>query len=311
MKRSPKRTRLFNFSKSIDAVGKEDRLNALRKLAVENLEERQLLSASTLAEAAAINDLASDTAIVARQDAFQPIDVSNAVGDETPSLVVTTESDVVDPTDGLISLREAVAYAKADSTLGDTITFASNVESIALTYGDGWSSNEIIVDYDVNIGDENTRVTISNENFGVFRVSGAVNATFNGVSIGRDTEDLEPSWGGGAFLVESGANVVVNNATFTGNNGGEGGAIQVDNANLTVNRSKFIHRSRRTATRSMFRTESSRSTIRSLPRMRATPARSSDATRTCACTTLPLRITKQAVSISKAVTTSQCTTASS
>ncbi|MBQ2790977.1 MAG: fibronectin type III domain-containing protein, partial [Thermoguttaceae bacterium] len=42
---------------------------------------------------------------------------------ETPSTVVTTLSDVVDKYDGEISLREAIAYAEADATLGTTITF--------------------------------------------------------------------------------------------------------------------------------------------------------------------------------------------
>ena len=43
---------------------------------------------------------------------------------ETPSLVVTSGSDVVDAFDGEISLREAILYAETDATLGDTITFA-------------------------------------------------------------------------------------------------------------------------------------------------------------------------------------------
>ena len=229
MKRSPKRTRLFNFPKSIDAVGKEDRLNALRKLAVENLEERQLLSASTLAESAAINDLASDSAIVARQDAFQPIDVSNAVGDETPSLVVTTESDVVDPTDGLISLREAVAYAKADSTLGDTITFAANVSTVSLTQG------AMTVDFSVKIGDDATTVNVACNDDGTFMVIGSVDVAFSGVSISGSSDNS-------ALYIANGANVTVKNATFNNNFGTNGGAIHVrENCNLKVYNSEFMN----------------------------------------------------------------------
>ena len=54
---------------------------------------------------------------------------------ETPSLIVTTQQDIVNPYDGLISLREAIAYATADvptGTLKDTngnftITFDSTI----------------------------------------------------------------------------------------------------------------------------------------------------------------------------------------
>ena len=46
---------------------------------------------------------------------------------ETPSLVVTTTSDAVDPLDGLISLREAIAYAN------------SNPDVSTITFGDGSS----------------------------------------------------------------------------------------------------------------------------------------------------------------------------
>ncbi len=52
---------------------------------------------------------------------------------ETPSLVVTTNLDVVDDTDGLISLREAIWLAEADSTLGDTISFAASLKGKTIT----------------------------------------------------------------------------------------------------------------------------------------------------------------------------------
>ena len=43
---------------------------------------------------------------------------------ESPSAVVTTVLDVVDPDDGEVSLREAMLYAIADPTLGGVVTFA-------------------------------------------------------------------------------------------------------------------------------------------------------------------------------------------
>ena len=45
---------------------------------------------------------------------------------EPPSTVVTTNLDVTDPDDGVISLREAILHSLADPTLGRHITFDLN-----------------------------------------------------------------------------------------------------------------------------------------------------------------------------------------
>ncbi|MBO7726767.1 MAG: hypothetical protein J6S40_09920, partial [Thermoguttaceae bacterium] len=50
---------------------------------------------------------------------------------ETPSTVVTTLSDVVDVTDHLISLREAISYAES----GDTVTFDASLAGKTITLG--------------------------------------------------------------------------------------------------------------------------------------------------------------------------------
>ncbi|MBQ6826593.1 MAG: right-handed parallel beta-helix repeat-containing protein, partial [Thermoguttaceae bacterium] len=52
---------------------------------------------------------------------------------ETPSLVVTTSSDVVDEADGLISLREAIQYAETDASLGGVITFDASLKGKTIT----------------------------------------------------------------------------------------------------------------------------------------------------------------------------------
>ncbi|MBQ2790283.1 MAG: hypothetical protein IJE97_11660 [Thermoguttaceae bacterium] len=52
---------------------------------------------------------------------------------ETPSLVVTTDSDVVDEMDGLISLREAILYAESNASLGGAITFAPSLKGATIT----------------------------------------------------------------------------------------------------------------------------------------------------------------------------------
>ena len=52
---------------------------------------------------------------------------------EVPSLVVTTNSDVVDEIDGKISLREAILYAEADATLCNAIAFAPSLQGQTIT----------------------------------------------------------------------------------------------------------------------------------------------------------------------------------
>ena len=134
MNKASKNRRTSKTNARIDAT----RVSSLRKLGLENLEERQLLSASTLIEAAAISDLTSSAAIVAQQSESETaIDLSNAVGDET-NLVVTTLADVV-AEDEFLSLREAVQIANSDPDNQYTITFDSSLKggTIMLNGDDG------------------------------------------------------------------------------------------------------------------------------------------------------------------------------
>ena len=56
----------------------------------------------------------------------------SAVPEYEKSLVVTTLADVTDASDGVVSLREAIAYAEA----GDTVTFAPSLDGGVITLGD-------------------------------------------------------------------------------------------------------------------------------------------------------------------------------
>lgn len=89
---------------------------------------------------------------------------------ETPSLVVTTLSDVMNSDDGLISLREAIGYSKADAALGKTITFNENLVggTIVLALG------EVIITDGVTItGPGRNLLTINaNRLSRVFNISG-------------------------------------------------------------------------------------------------------------------------------------------
>ncbi|MBQ8286467.1 MAG: hypothetical protein IJZ10_09205, partial [Thermoguttaceae bacterium] len=106
-----------------------------RSLRLENLESRALLSVTTFEAETAV---ALETQTFAPAPNVETIDLAplaQGASTETPSLVVTTVGDVVDATDGQISLREAIAYSEADATLGGVVTFASSLQGATLTLG--------------------------------------------------------------------------------------------------------------------------------------------------------------------------------
>ena len=96
-----------------------------RSLRLESLEERALLAVIGGMESTADEFIA-------------PLpDILRATGDdaESPSLLITTLSDVVDSTDGLTSIREAIAYAERFSS-SVRVSFANGLEgTITLTGG--------------------------------------------------------------------------------------------------------------------------------------------------------------------------------
>src|SRR3954453_5010497 len=84
------------------------------------------------------------------------------------ALVVTTASDTVDPDDGLLSLREAMAQSNATATV-DTISFAASLEGQTLTLAQGelTISRDVTIDGDLN--NDGVEVTLSGgftESFG-------------------------------------------------------------------------------------------------------------------------------------------------
>ena len=118
------------------------------RLAFEHLEQRQLLSVTPCAAGSesayfAMNAPDMMEAVMANPE-LQP-QAGEALSEETPSTIVTTTDDVVNPNDGLISFREAVELYSA---AGDTITFAEGNKTLTvdravavnknLTIGDGF-----------------------------------------------------------------------------------------------------------------------------------------------------------------------------
>jgi hypothetical protein len=148
---------------------------------------------------------------------------------EVPSLVVTTADDVVDPFDGLTSLREAISYANtlaADNTItfdpsldGDTITLTQG--PLELTAGSGTTTI-----------DGGGQIAVSGDNaFLVFQIDSGATAALSGLTI----EDGSAETGGGICNAGS---LTVSNSTLSGNlaAGGleAGGGILNEAGSLTV-----------------------------------------------------------------------------
>ena len=138
------------------------------------------------------------------------------------NIVVTTGADIVDPMDGLISLREAIQYA-AD---GATIAFANEVTALTL---DVVQYGSLLIDKDLSIYGRN--VTISGSaNVPVFQMSGSA----EGGNLTVYLERLNINAGGG--IVASYVDLTLSNMSITDNIVGsaQGTVISVRNGSLTL-----------------------------------------------------------------------------
>ena len=213
----------------------------------------------------ALNEAASNPALDAGDDGLAPAtdargfsrdDVAGAANNGTNvsdlgafeashSLVVTTLADAVDATDGLLSLREALALAQQDPTTADTITFDAALTGgmIVLTNGELAVDSDVAIDGDTD-ADNVADITISGNNTSrVFAVTGG-DVTFDALTIiyGGNTDF------GGNVAVLSGAALTIVNSTlidgFAFNSGGgianyTGGTLTLINSTLSSNQSSY------------------------------------------------------------------------
>ncbi|MGI6402336.1 MAG: choice-of-anchor Q domain-containing protein [Thermoguttaceae bacterium] len=152
---------------------------------------------------------------------------------DTPSTVVTTDLDVIDPNDGLISIREAIAYAEQ---FGSTVTFSPEMDgstieldgpiSLALNVSIDGGGHDVTLD-----GGRNGSVIEINIPFTQANVP---NIYIRNLSItgGKGTN-------GGAINILDG-NVYLDNLAIWGNEATKyGGAIYAYDSELTVNNSRI------------------------------------------------------------------------
>ena len=136
---------------------------------------------------------------------------------ELPSLVVTTAADVVDPFDGVTSLREAIAYA--DSLSGDnTITFDPSLNGATITLTQG--QLELTAGSGKTTIDGGGQIAVSGNNANrVFQVDSRANAvlanlSIEGGSVSNSSVFDSSAFGGGIY--NAGA-LTVSNANVAGN----------------------------------------------------------------------------------------------
>ncbi len=179
---------------------------------------------------------ASATTLLEQDQTGSGYSITRTIGSastlEIPSLVVTTDSNVIDDLDGEISLVEALAYAQAGVTAADgssTITFASNVNEITLEYEytiSAASGKEIVID-----GGDHVTIT-SGKNTRLFNIAAAADLTFRNITLKANGN---VNGDGGMFLV-SGANTSLEFNGVTVDGGGTSAVKNAENGGMILSK---------------------------------------------------------------------------
>jgi CSLREA domain-containing protein len=140
-----------------------------------------------------------------------------------PSTIVTTELDIVDAEDGLVSLREAITFANANAGL-DTITFnipGGGVRTIALTSALPVITDAVVIDgYTQPGASPNTSIN-GNNSVLLIELNGSGAGAVSGLNInggGSTVRGLVLNGFGGegaVYLTGAGGNVVAGNLIGT------------------------------------------------------------------------------------------------
>ncbi|MDO5309504.1 MAG: choice-of-anchor Q domain-containing protein [Planctomycetia bacterium] len=156
---------------------------------------------------------------------------------DTPSTTVTTELDVVDPTDGLISLREALIYAEqASNQLGNTVRFSAELDGTTIVL-----DSPITLARNVRFDGAGYDITLDANGTGpVFNIS--IDQTYNDINANVPNVYLsnltltggKNNSSGGAINITAG-NVSLTNLEIFGNEASKyGGAIYAYDSELTI-----------------------------------------------------------------------------
>ena len=171
---------------------------------------------------------------------------------EAPSVFVTTLKDVINPYDGKISLREAIDYATANDSV---ITFDPALffddfgnhlqQTITLEH------NELLISSNVTIlgfvdGYDNLLTIDANQNSRVFVIENSnedITVKLAGLTItgGNATGSIGNAYGGGIYIADETATVIVTNCLIVGNTAWKGagifnyGTLHISNSEIAGN----------------------------------------------------------------------------
>ncbi|MBR0225615.1 MAG: fibronectin type III domain-containing protein [Thermoguttaceae bacterium] len=215
-------------------------LDRTRVSRIEPLENRELLSATPLDATAADSELfSSETALSCVPISLDGLDAEIAAATtETPSTVVGSLDDSINPADGVVTLREAIEVYSHD---GDTITFKNSLEGKTISLGSEITiSKSITIDASsiYNDIDGAPGLTLdangTNRHFNISSSSGQ-EVTIVGLSLINGAVN---DGSGGSILVED-ASLTISKSLLYGNVAFSGGAILLQNGSLTVENSEF------------------------------------------------------------------------
>ena len=206
-----------------------------RALRLERLESRELLSVAPGGEFLAADALAVYESSVAT--CSDVLDISDAMLDDAPvlratSIVVTSEADVVDPDDDVVTLREALDAAQS----GDAITFDSSLQgkTIELQLGVLTTNKSVAIDAS-NLLDATTSapgLTISGLGASqILSLSQAVDVEITGIAFtnGYSTKTNE-----GGAITNGGATLSLVNCAISDSSSPQGGGAYFDGGKTTL-----------------------------------------------------------------------------
>ncbi|MBO7725252.1 MAG: hypothetical protein J6S40_02185, partial [Thermoguttaceae bacterium] len=175
-------------------------------------------------------------------------------GPETPSMIVTTDRDVVDPWDYQISLREALTvYYQTDGTFtyneetgtdfvygkdlsNTTVMFMPNLGTMQVD-GEGFTLTST---HDGLVIEGEGRITFDGETFRIFTITEAADMTFNGLTFKNLSTAVSGSAIGTTAALTGSKTLTINDGVFENNaSTASGGAICVDGLNLTISGGTF------------------------------------------------------------------------
>jgi len=156
------------------------------------------------------------------------------------TFTVTTTSDVVNASDGVVSLREAVQMANAGAG-ADTIVFDASLagSKLTLTSGELALSNDVTINGDVN-GDHKADVTVSGNNASrIFNMSGS-DTDVHLASLKLVNGDAGTGTGG-AINASAISTLQITDTTIADNSARGGGGIYAASTDVSISNSLVNH----------------------------------------------------------------------